>query len=97
MYRTTAVDTTISLCTGTTYDNTSVVESGAEEPKFYQIAPRSQSRNYQLGPRLLSIYHRLTYRKKIMIAEEVFVIYYLPYIFNPITEVKKGNFKRYIL
>ncbi len=26
-----------------------------------------------------------------MIAEEVFVIYYLAYIFNPIIEVKKGN------
>ncbi len=62
-------------------------------PKSIKLPPGAGAEITNWGLRLLSIYHRLTYRKKIMIAEEVFVIYYLPYIFNPITEVKKGNFQ----
>jgi hypothetical protein len=79
-------------CTGFLIIITSVEEPEprAEDPKLN--ACRSRSRNDELRPcfqfPLLSIYQRLKeiLKKKIMVAEEVFVNCYN---FNPVTKVKK--------
>ncbi len=87
MYRTTAVDKTISLCTGATYDNTSVVDQEPRSRNFIELPPGAGAEITNCGFGSFLFTTDLHIEKKIMIAEEVFVIYYLPYNINPITSV----------